>query len=122
MSVWFGRATIVAALVIAALLVALVVAFLGSIGSAGIDDAAKLPATIGICGRDWTKDAAQRRFSLAEIRAGMEVEPVVVDPGLFAPCPPGPCTRVAQDGPCHTVIYVRVGQDAFIDYSLQGGP
>jgi hypothetical protein len=28
----------------------------------------------------------------------------------------------AEDGPCHTVIYVRVGEDAYLDYALQGGP
>lgn len=46
----------------------------------------------------------------------------MVDPGLFAPCPAGPCTTVAQNGPCDTVIYVRVGADAYLDYALQGGP
>jgi hypothetical protein len=61
-------------------------------------------------------------LSLAEIRTRGGVEPVVVDPGPFAPCPVGPCTAVAQDDPCHTVIYVRVGEDAYLDYALQGGP
>ena len=55
-------------------------------------------------------------------RARDGVEPMVVDPGPFAPCPVGPCTTVAQDDPCYTVIYVRVGEDAYLDYSLQGGP
>jgi hypothetical protein len=61
-------------------------------------------------------------LSLAEIGTRDGIEAVVVDPGLSPPCPVGPCTSVAQDGPCHTVIYVRVGEDAYLDYALQGGP
>jgi hypothetical protein len=91
-------------------------------GARGIHDAAALPAHIGLCGRGWSKDALERKLSLAELRARDGVEPVVVDPGPFAPCPEGPCTNVAQETPCYTVIYVRVGEDAYLDYSLQGGP
>jgi hypothetical protein len=92
------------------------------VGAAGIHDAAALPDHIRICGRGWTKDALDRRLSLAELRTRDGVEPVVVDPGLFPPCPVGACTAVAQDGPCHTVVYVRVSEDAYVDYSIQGGP
>jgi len=113
------------ALVMAALLAwTLLVPRLGNafVGAAGIHDAAALPEHIRVCGRGWTKDTLDRRLSLAELRARDGVEPVVVDPGLFPPCPVGACTALAQDGPCHTVTYVRVGEDAYIDYSLQGGP
>jgi len=91
-------------------------------GATGVHDAAALPDHLQICGRDWQKDSLERELSLAVLRARDGVEPVVVDPGLFPPCPDGPCTRVAQTGPCHTVVYVRVGEDAYMDYSLQGGP
>jgi hypothetical protein len=91
-------------------------------GAAGIHDAATLPEHISICGRDWRKGALGRPLGLIEIRARAGVDPVVVDPAPFAPCPPGPCTTAAQEGSCDTVIYVRVGEDAFLDYSLQGGP
>ena len=112
------RRIIVTALAVAALVVGtLIVA-----RATGIDAAAMLPAHISICGRDWSKDALERKSSLAEIRARDGVEPVVVDVRPFGPCPPGPCTAVAQDGPCDTVIYVRVSEDAYLDYSLQGGP
>jgi len=94
----------------------------GFAGAAGTHDAAALPDHIAICGRGWTKDGLDRRLSLAEIRTRDGVAPVVVDPGLFAPCPLGPCTAVAHDDPCDTVIYVRVGEDAYLDYELQGGP
>nr|ALS91332.1 glycogen synthase kinase-3 binding protein [uncultured bacterium] len=122
MSMMIGRG---ATLVVAAVLAwTRLVPRLGNalVGAAGIHDAAALPDHIGICGRGWTRDALDRRLSLAELRARDGVEPVVVDAGLLPPCPVGPCTAVAQDGPCHTVIYVRVGEDAYIDYALQGGP
>ena len=92
------------------------------VGAAGVHDAAALPEHISVCGRGWSKDTLGRMLGLSEIRARDGVEPVVVDPGPFAPCPPGPCTAVAEDVPCHTVIYVRVGEDAYLDYALQGGP
>ena len=75
------------------------VPFLGN-ASAGIHDAAALPEQINICG------CVGEEGSLAEIRARDGIEPVVVDPELFASCPAGPCTTVAQNGPCDTVIYV----------------
>ena len=120
-----GRAIVVVALAAAALIVGIVIVpLLGNVfgRAAGIHDAAALPEQINICGRGWSKDESNREFSLAEIRARDGIEPVVVDPGLFASCPAGPCTTVAQNGPCDTVIYVRVGEDAYLDYALQGGP
>lgn len=125
MSTSTRRGIVVVALLAAALLT--LIAVLPRIGNAiagsnGIHDAAALPEHIGICGRSWSKDALGRQLGLAAIRARDGVEPVVVDPGPFAPCPVGPCTAVAQDAPCATVIYVRVGEDAFLDYELQGGP
>lgn len=106
---------------------ALPVVILPRIGNAvaratGIHDAGALPEHINVCGRSWHRDALGRRPTLAEIRSGDSVEPVVVDPGPFASCPPGPCTTVALPGPCATVIYVRVGDNAYLDYALQGGP
>ena len=86
-----------------------------------IHDAATLPDQISVCGRDWTKDPLNRQFSRAQIQAQFGVEATVVDPGLVAPCPAGPCTMVAQNGPCGTVVFVRVGENAYLDYALQGG-
>jgi hypothetical protein len=120
-----GRGIVLVAFAAATLLVGIVIVpLIDSVfgGAAGIHDAAALPEQIRICGREWSKDTLARELSLAEIRVQVGFEPVVVDPGLFAPCPTGPCTTVAQSGPCHTVIYVRVGEDAYLDYALQGGP
>jgi hypothetical protein len=125
MSMWIRRGLAVAALVAAGAVVAIVILPRiqnGLAGTSGIHDSATLPEHIRVCGRGWSKDALNRKLSLAEIRARDGVEPVVVDPGPFATCPAGPCGMTAQDGPCHTVIYVRVGEDAYLDYALQGGP
>ena len=87
-----------------------------------IHDAATLPGQITVCGRDWSKDPLNRQFSRAQIQAQFGDEATVVDPGLVAPCPAGPCTLVGENGPCDTVVFVRVGEDACLDYALQGGP
>ena len=91
-------------------------------GADGIHDAGALPGHIRLCGRSWRKDALARTFTAAGIREEFGVDPIVVDPGPFASCPSGPCTDVAQAEACHVVIWVRVGQDGYMDYSLQGGP
>jgi len=125
MSKAIGRAILilafVAALVIAAHWSPAVIRTLVA-GGPAIHDAVTLPSSIAMCGRDWVIDVQRRQVTIEEIRTTGGFEPVVVDPGLFAPCPPGPCGRVAEAGPCDTVVYVRVGDDAYIAYELQGGP
>jgi hypothetical protein len=105
-----------------------VLALVPGVGSVadGIHDARWLPDRISVCGRDYSRDATNRRWSFAQVTAASPgFPPVVVDPGLlarlFTPCQPGACTRVA-DGPCATVVWVRVGSDAYIAYELSGGP
>lgn len=80
-----------------------------------------LPERVSVCGRTWTKDSLLRQRTLDEARAWAG-EAVVVATGPFAPCPSGPCTSVARSSPCDTVVFVRVGQDAYVDYALAGGP
>jgi hypothetical protein len=88
-----------------------------------IHDAAALPARIQVCGRMWTMDTSQRHYSLDQARATKSSGgPSIVATGPFAPCPPRPCTDVAARVPCDTVVFVRVGQDAYVDYALSGGP
>jgi hypothetical protein len=82
---------------------------------------ALLPAHISVCGRDWRKDNLNRVLTIAEIRARDRVEPIIVDYGLLGTCPDGPCTNITG-GPCDTVVYVRVDEDGYVDYELQGGP
>lgn len=87
-----------------------------------IRDAATLPGRISVCGRDWSEDALGRQVTLDQARAiKSSGEPSIVATGPFAPCPSGPCTSTAA-GPCDTVVFVRVGADAYIGYALSGGP
>jgi hypothetical protein len=87
-----------------------------------IHDASALPARIQVCGRIWTTQPNAPQFTMEEARAFKSSgEPSIVATGPFAPCPPGPCQDV-DTGPCDTVVFVRIGQDAYVDYSLSGGP
>ena len=100
----------------------LLVAACGTGDADRIHDVATLPGDISVCGRTWVKDILERQQSADEIRASSGLAPVVVGTGMFAPCPTGVCTTVAQEDPCHTVVYVRVGEDSYLDYELSGGP
>lgn len=95
---------------------------IAALGATAIHDAASLPAHIRLCGRSWSKDVLRREFSRAEVIAQFGAEPTLVEPFPGPPCPTGPCTQIAQNDPCDTVVFVRVGEDAYLDYSLQGGP
>jgi hypothetical protein len=92
------------------------------LGAMDIHDAASLADHINVCGRDWRRDALDRRFTKAGVVAWSGREPTLVDPEPFAPCPSGVCSAVAKNGPCDTVVFVRVGEDSYLDYALQGGP
>lgn len=87
----------------------------------GIHDAASLPDRIQVCGRTWTKNSSEQ-LSRADVQLKFGVEPLLVSPNLLAPCPPGPCSRDGNNWPCNTVVFVRVGEDLFMDYALAGGP
>lgn len=81
-----------------------------------------LATTLSVCGRSWERDILNRQLSLAQIRSQSEGPPVVVDPTNSTPCPAAACSQNAVNLPCATVIYVRVGKDAYLGYELQGGP
>ena len=87
----------------------------------GIHDAASLPDAIRVCGREWHRDGLERQFSATQLDERSESIPTFVDVDFLPACPSGACTTTAQ-GSCATVIWVRVGADAYIGYSLQGGP
>lgn len=91
-------------------------------GATDIHDLASLPGRISVCGRDWSRDTSGRVLSGAEIRQRPGGGPPLVDPLPFAPCPSAACTQSASDTPCATVLVVRIGEDAYVDYELSGGP
>jgi hypothetical protein len=88
-----------------------------------------LTSRITVCERQYHAAGGPVQ-SLAEIDVN-ELTPVLVDPGFLglvpscpAPNPDGnrPCSRDPSAGPCATVVYVRVGVDAYAGYELAGGP
>ena len=119
-----GRGIVVAAIAVALLVVVPRLPFLSS----GIHAPWTLPRQISVCDRTYRGGTTVQNGT--ELRAD-QVPVVLVDPGpfgFFTACPGPdaqgnrPCTREAQDGPCATVIYVRVGDDTFAAYELSGGP
>jgi len=91
-------------------------------GALDIQDPASLPWRIAACGRAWERPEVLVTTTLDAARKRSGVEPVVVDIAPFAPCPDGPCTRVAGTTPCATVVYVRVGETDYVAFELSGGP
>jgi hypothetical protein len=86
-----------------------------------IHDATSLPGSISVCGREWHRDELERQFIATQLDERYEAVPTFVDVGFLPGCPSGACTTTAA-GSCSTVIWVRVGADAYIGYLLQGGP
>ena len=86
-----------------------------------IHELATLPGSLHPCARTYGESHADPR-PLAAVRTWLGEEPLLVDPlplsacltGLSAPCLAGSCTP--------TVVWVRVGEDAYVSYSLRGGP
>ena len=113
---------IVAAALVGALLIGV---RLVPTGPTAIHDPA-LFGRIVVCGRDYHEGG--QVATVAQIRDAQGSPPVLVDPSFFAPCPgrdaqgDRPCSRDASAGPCATVVYVRVGEDAYLPYELSGGP
>ena len=86
-------------------------------GSTGIHDAAFLPPRISVCDRQYRLGGRVRtREELDAAQAPL----LLLERGLFgfAGCPgpddhgQRPCSDVATEGPCATVVYVRIGDDA----------
>ena len=116
------RRSLLTVVVSAAILVPLLVVagnVLQGPGATSIHSRFGLPDRVHVCGRDYRGPA--RVQTLAAIRAD-GIEPVLVDTGFFAPCPVGACTAVALPTPCATVVFIRVGDDAYVSYELLGGP
>lgn len=90
-------------------------------GGPEVHVAAELPERIHVCGRTYGYHWTPTQHSLAEIRA-MTNEPVFVNPWFFAACPRGGYFEYKGNQVNTTVMFVRVGEDAYVTYSLSGGP
>lgn len=89
-----------------------------------IYDGSALPSRLHACDRDWNRDGL-RPQTLGAIEAEYSPGPTLVTPllaGFLSPCPSAACSRDANHFPCDTVVYVRIGEDAYQSYSLVGGP
>jgi len=88
----------------------------------GIYDGSNLPYRLHVCGRTWSEGRTQ---TLESITADYSPGPTLVAPilaGYLSPCPQTACTATAGNGPCDTVVFVRIGEDAYVSYGLAGGP
>ena len=87
-----------------------------------IYDGSALPNRLHVCGRTWNKGGPQ---TLEAIVADYSPGPTLVAPvlaGFLSPCPATACSMDPSRGPCDTVVYVRIGADAYVAYGLAGGP
>lgn len=73
---------------------------------------------IELCGYLWQRDRAIHRYTTAEIIARDGAPPVVVDPARDPTCPSKVCPTT---GRCAWVVWLRVGDDAFVAYSCECG-
>ncbi|HLY13006.1 MAG TPA: hypothetical protein VKR24_01545 [Candidatus Limnocylindrales bacterium] len=112
------------ALITAAVIVALVIGWNLLLGfvypTSRIYDPATLPGRIHVCNRDWA--AAGEPMTGAEVRVRFDQDPVIVSPGLLAPCPQAPCSRGGDEPGCNAIVFVRVGPDSFVGFGLLGSP
>ena len=111
-----GRWTLIGALVAA---IALTVVILQPVWrfARGWSDPRSLPAEISMCDRRWKRDSLLRSWSAAAPRIAGRMTVVSPGPfGLLTACP-WPAGAVVA-----TVIFVRIGEDAYVGYELRGGP
>jgi hypothetical protein len=111
-----GRWILIGALVIA---IALTVVILQPVWRPGawFSDPRSLPAQISMCDRQWKRDSLMRSWTAAQASVGGAFTVVSPGPfGLLTACP-WPGTSFVD-----TVIFVRIGEDAYIGYELRGGP
>ncbi len=87
-------------------------------GANAIHNGGALPSDLVVCGRTYLLESVGQQ-TLAAISA--DGSPVLVDTGLLGSCVPGACSTSGTTQ-CATVVYVRVGEDAYQAYKLSGGP
>jgi hypothetical protein len=83
----------------------------------GVSDPTSLPAQISTCDRQWKRDSLMRSWTAAQASVGGPLTVVTPGPfGMLTACPWPGTSFVA------TVIFVRIGEDAYVGYELRGGP
>ena len=87
----------------------------------GVHDGSSLPGRLHVCGRTWYQGGP---MTLETIEADNGPPPTLVSPilaGFLSTCPSNACSTEDR-GPCDTVVFVRIGDDAYMAYGLAGGP
>lgn len=93
-------------------------------GPMAIHDPNRLAARIHVCGRDYEGGSTP----ITRAAFGREAPFVLVDPAPFAPCAPAVddptalCATSDEICATFTVVFVRIGSDAYLPYELVGGP
>ena len=121
-TIWLALAAAVLLAIVGALAAARATWF--GIGPSAIHDAMALRARIHVCGRDYN------RSNQVVSRAGWPREApfVLVEPAPLAGCstavddPSGFCAANPLACGTWTILLVRIGDDAYEEYSLVGGP
>ena len=90
---------------------------LGELGRMG-QDPASLPRQLTVCDRTWDRGEDIRVWTLEEVAARDDREPIVVTASGPGVCPTGACGAGVTDEGCATVIYVRKGDDEYVPYDL----
>jgi uncharacterized protein with von Willebrand factor type A (vWA) domain len=90
-------------------------------GGPEVHVAAELPERIHVCGRTYGHHPTGISRTVAQVRE-MTNQPAFVNPWWFAACPRGGYVDYNGNRVNTTVMFVRVGEDAYVTYELSGGP
>jgi hypothetical protein len=90
-------------------------------GAPNLHAAADLPDRIRVCGRIYGHHAGGPQLTMAEV-TGRSDHPAFVNPWIFAACPRYGYFEDGGERIVTTVMFVRVGEDAYETYALSGGP
>jgi hypothetical protein len=88
-------------------------------GGPNIHNVADLPDRIRVCGRIYGHGIGPQ-LTLAQVND--RTDPAFLNPWIFAACPRNGYSEEGGERIVTTVMFVRVGEDAFVTYSLSGGP
>lgn len=119
------RAAVVVILIVAIPLVVLVRSYnyvpILNDGGSDVHAAAELPQRIRVCGRTYGNHGIGHQFTLAQVTERTD-HPAFVNPWIFAACPRNGYFEDGGERIVTTVLFVRVGEDAYLTYELSGGP
>jgi hypothetical protein len=90
-------------------------------GAPNVHNAAELPDRIHVCGRIYGHHGVGAQWTLSHVKEITD-NPAFVNPWIFAACPRYGYFEDGGERIVTTVMFVRVGEDAYDTYALSGGP